>query len=127
MRNRFGRRRQEGVSIVAILLAGVIIVVLAILGMRLVPPVIEYFTIQSVVKRVKSEGATVRDIRTAFDRNASLENISSITGKDLEITKEGEQVVISFEYSHSVPLLENVRIVIDFSGSTSDRPAKAAP
>jgi hypothetical protein len=35
--------------------------------------------------------------------------------------------VITYAYSYSVPILDNVRLVIDFSGSTRDRAARAAP
>lgn len=50
-----------------------------------------------------------------------IDDITSISSKDLDITKDGERIVISYAYSYSIRILDNVRLVIDFSGTTRDR------
>ena len=79
------------------------------------------------MQKIGGEGTTVHDIRGAFDRYATIDDIKSISSKDLDITKDGDRVVITYAYSYSVPILDNVRLVIDFSGSTRDRGGRAGP
>ena len=110
-------RRQRGLSLVSLIFLGVIALLLFVLGMKVVPAVTEYLSIQRAVQQVGNEGQTVREIRQAFDRHAIIDDIKSVAGKDLDITKDGDRVVVSFSYTYSVPLLSNARLVIDFSGS----------
>jgi len=116
--------RQRGLSLISLIFIGVIAIMLLTIGFKLVPSLIEYLAIDKAVQRVKNEGGTVHDIRSAFDRFATIEDIKSISGKDLDVTKDADGIVVSFAYSYSVPLTDNVRLVIDYSGSTRDRHGK---
>jgi hypothetical protein len=120
------RSRQRGLSLVSLIFVGLIVVFLLAIGMKLVPAMTEYFAIDRAVQKVASEGQTVRDIRSAFDRYATIDDIKSISGKDLDITKDSDRIVVSYNYSYSVPVLDNVRIMIDFTGSNRDHPGRAA-
>jgi hypothetical protein len=122
---RCAPRRQRGLSLVSLIFIGLIAIMLLTIGFKLVPSLIEYLAIDRAIQRIKNEGSTVRELRGAFDKYATIEDIKSISGKDLDITKDADGVVISFAYSYSVPLAENVRLVIDYSGSTRDRHGKA--
>ena len=121
------RRRQRGLSIIGLIFIGLIVVGLLAIGFRTVPAVIEYIAIERAVQKIKNEGNTVREIQAAFDRHATIDDITSINSKDLDITKEGDQVVISYAYQKKVPILDNVSLVIDFAGTTRDRQRKAVP
>jgi len=118
---------QRGLSLVSLIFVGVVVILLLTIGMKVVPALAEYLAIERAVQKVGNEGQTVRDIRNAFDRYATIDDIKSITGKDLDITKDAEHIVVSYSYSYSVPVLDNVRIVIDFSGSNRDHPGRAGP
>jgi hypothetical protein len=120
-------RRQRGLSIVGLLFIGGIVVVLLLIGARLIPPLTEYIAVERAVQKIKNEASTVPEIRAAFDRHAVIDDIKSITSKDLDITKDNDRVVISYAYSYQIQLLDNVRLVIDFSGTTRDRPGKQVP
>lgn len=117
-------RRQRGFSLIAVIFFGLIIVFLMIIGFKIVPAVTEYLAIERAVQKIKNEATTVGEIRSAFDRHVAVDYITSITSKDLDITKDNDRVVISYSYSYSVPIMDNVRLVIDFSGTTSNRPGK---
>ncbi len=116
--------RQRGLSLISLIFIGVIAILLLTIGFKLVPSLIEYLAIDRAVQRSRNEGTTVREIRSAFDRYATIDDIKSVTGKDLDITKDADGIVISFAYSYSVPLADNVRLVIDYSGSTKERHGK---
>ena len=119
--------RQRGLSIVGLIFFGGIVVVLLLVGFRLVPAITEYIAIERAVQKIKNEANTVPEIRAAFDRHAVIDDIKSISSKDLDITKDNDRVVISYAYSYQMQLLDNVRLVIDFSGTRRDRPGKQVP
>ena len=119
--------RQRGLSLVGLILVGIIVVFLIALGFRVVPAVVEYIAIERAVQKIKSEGTTVREIQSAFDRHATIDDITSISSRDLDITKEGDRIVISYAYAKKVPITDNVSLVIDFSGTTRDRQRKNIP
>lgn len=120
-------RRQRGLSIVGLIFFGLIIVALLLIGAKLVPAVTEYIAIERAIQKIKNEGSTVPEIRAAFDRHAVIDDIKSINSKDLDITKDNDRVVISYAYAYQIQLLDNVRLVIDFAGTTRDRPGKNVP
>lgn len=123
MQRTFGVvNRQRGLGLVALIFVGLIIVVLLIIGAKLVPALTEYFAIEKAVQRIRNEADTVPQLRSAFDRYAQIDDIKSVKGRDLDITKEADKVVISYAYSYQIPLTDNVRLVIDFAGTTSARP-----
>jgi hypothetical protein len=120
------RRRQRGLSIIGLIFIGLIVVGLLALGFRTVPAVIEYIAIERAVQKIKNEANTVAELRAAFDRHATIDDITSISSKDLDITKEGDQIVISYAYQKKIPVIDNVSLVIDFAGKTADRPQRKA-
>jgi len=85
---------------------------------RALPTVNEYMTIQRAVTKIAaSNPATVAEARQAFDRQKDIEySISSITSKDLAITKENDRVVISFAYDKEVPIAGPVYLLIKYEG-----------
>lgn len=114
-------KKQAGVSLSGLLVWSVIIAMLALLGMKVTPVVIEYFQIVSAVKAVTNDpGAksSVAEARRSFERRATIDNIASITSQDLDITKDGNELVISFAYEKRVPLFANVSLLLDFEGSS---------
>lgn len=117
------RSLQRGVSLSGLLASAVIIGVVAVLGMKVVPDVIEYFKVMSAIKAVAGDnglkGATVSDIRMAFQRRAIVDNIDAIGPQDIDVSKEGNDIVLSFSYSKRIPLVNRVSLVIDFEGSTA--------
>ena len=116
-------RRQEGMSGIGIFIVLVLVVFAALIGMRVTPAYIEYFAIKkavnSIVESGELRGASVADVRKAFERRQAIDDFTSVGPQDLEITKDGGQIVIAFAYEKRVPLFYNISLLIDFSGSTN--------
>jgi hypothetical protein len=115
---RRGPRRQRGVTLFGLLFWAVVIGFIALIGMRVLPTLNEYFTIQKAVNKIASEGGTtVPEIRTAFEKQKEIEySITSISGKDLDITKEDDKVVVRFAYNKEIELFSPVYILIKYEG-----------
>ncbi len=90
-------------SLIGLIFVGLIVVFLLILGSKVVPAVVEYIAIERAVQKIKNEASTVRDIQTAFERHRTIDDITSITAADLDITKEGDKIVISYAYAEEDP------------------------
>jgi hypothetical protein len=113
--------KQRGLSLIGLLIVSAVIVFVAIIGFKLLPSYIEYFTIKRVVTDLaygtEVRGGSVRDVQKAFDRRAQIDSISSIRGTDLEVTKVGEGFEVRAAYTVQVPLFGNVNACIDFDVS----------
>lgn len=105
-----------------LLIASVVIVFVAIGGLKIAPAYIEYFKVKKAITAIaqSSSGATVADVRRAFDRRAEVDDIDVIAGRDLDVSKEGNELVISFAYPKRIALFSNVNVVIDFAASSSN-------
>ena len=112
------RSASRGVTLLGLLLWAVIISFAALIAMRVVPTINEYYTIQRAVNKIAVEGGTtVPEIRAAFERQKQIEySITSISGKDLSITKENEKIVVSFAYAKEIELMSPVYLVIKYEG-----------
>ena len=102
------------------LFRSIIVGALALVVMKVLPTMNEYFTIQKAVNKVAREGGTtVPEIRTAFERQKEIEySIQSISAKDLNITKENDKVVISFAYDKEIELVKPVFLLIKYEGKS---------
>jgi Domain of unknown function (DUF4845) len=111
-------RRQRGVTLFGLMFWAILIGMTALVVMRVLPTVNEYYTILRAVEKVAKEGGgTVPEIRNAFERQKQIEySISSISSKDLQITKENEQVVVSFAYDKEIELVAPVYLLIKYEG-----------
>ena len=80
----------------------------------------EYFTIKRTVNKIATEGTTVPEIRAAFEKQKDIEySITSISSKDLQITKENDKIVVGFAYDKEVELLAPVYLLIKYQGRSN--------
>ena len=109
---------------IGMLVVCIVIVFVALGVLKVTPAYIEYFKVKKavvgIVRSGEGRGSTVGDIRAAFNRRAAVDDIDVIEAKDLEITKEGNDVVISFAYPKKVQLFGNVSLLFDFAGASND-------
>lgn len=116
------RNSQRGVSFLVIFLIFVVLALAAVGAMKVWPAYAEFGTAKNAIVAIAaSEGRTgsVAEIRKAFDRRANVDNITAVTPGELEIGKDGGDIVISFAYSKKIPLFANVSVCIDFAASTA--------
>ena len=113
-------RRQQGFTLIGLLLWGVLIAMVAVIGLRVFPSVNEYLTIQRTVNKLAASSAnSVAELRNGFERQKDVEySIKSITGKDLEITKENDRIVIRFAYDKEVELFGPLFLMIKYEGQS---------
>lgn len=110
--------RRRGFSVLSLMvwmsLAGLCVYILVLL----IPPLSEYIAVSQAVRRVANPDLATRlEKRAAFDKQREIDNIQSISGKDLVITMEKGYVVVAFSYDRPVVKIGDALVLIRFSGS----------
>jgi len=112
--------RQRGVTLFGLMFWAVVLGFAALIGMRVLPALNEYFTVKRAVNKIATEGSTVAEIRNAFEKQKEIEySITTISSKDLIITKENDKVVVAFAYDKEVELVKPVFLLIKFEGRSN--------
>lgn len=106
---------QRGITFVGLLFIGGILAVTGVIAAQIVPTAIEWQSIHKAAGKAR-EGGTVADVRAIFDRAAAIDDIKSISGKDLEVTKEGDKVVIRYAYEREIHLAGPAWLTLKYEG-----------
>ena len=117
------RKKQLGISLGGLMAGAAVLIVFAMVGMKMAPSYIEFFAVKKAVNALATEtrgGATVVEIRKNFDQRATIDDINTVKGSDLEITKDGGTVVISVGYRKEIPLFSNIGVYIDFRAASKE-------
>lgn len=117
------RKLQRGITLSGLFIALFIVIVAALLGMKLIPPYMEFATARNAIQAIAKDRVgttTPQEIRRAFDNRATIDDITAIKAADLDITKEGGEIVISFAYRKEVPLFANLGVYMDFAASSNN-------
>jgi len=109
---------QRGITLIGLLTWTIFVGFAGYLLVRVLPTVSEFYTVQAVVERLAAAPATtVPEIRRAFDRQRTIDaTITSVTGADLDITKENDRVVIGYAYEKEIPLFGPAYLLIKYAG-----------
>ena len=111
-------RAERGITLIGLLMWAIVVAFVALIIVRVLPTINEYSTILRAVQKIAKEApSTVAQARTAFEKQKEIEySISSIGGKDLQVGKENDKVVIRFAYDKEVELFEPVFLLIKYRG-----------
>ncbi len=113
-------RRQRGLSLFGLLFWGVLIAFAAVVGAKVTPTVMEYFTIKRAVDTVaRNNPATVAQAKAEFERIKQVEYSIQISANDLEITKDNDKVKIHFAYNREVGLGGPVYLLLKYEGQSN--------
>ena len=111
------KSKQRGLSFISLVLVSALIVSVFIVGAKLVPTVIEYQAILKALNKSKN-GNTVPEVRAIFDKAATIDDITSVAGKDLEVTKNGDKIVVSVAYNKEIELVAPAYLLIKYAGTS---------
>ena len=113
---RSSKSRQSGITFIGMIFVAGLIAVTVAIGMQVVPTYTEFRTVQKAVNKAAADGNTVAEVRSSFDRSATIDYITSITGKELEITKVNEKIVVNFAYQREIHLTGPAYLTLKYSG-----------
>ena len=114
------RNRQLGLSLVGLIIGSFVLIIVALLGFKVGPKYMEYFTIKEAITAIANSGETSPvEIRKSFDLRQAIDDMPSVKPSDLVISRDSGRVVISIAYRKEIPLFANLGLYIDFQASSS--------
>ena len=117
-------KRQRGVTFVGMVFIAGLIVFGAIIALKLVPAYIEYATVvnhlREIARSPDARGASPKEIQMMFNKRAQIDAIEVVKGDDIEVDKEGDQVILRTAYSTKIKLFGNLSACIDFVATSGN-------
>ncbi len=114
--------KQKGMGLLALIFWALVAIFVVMLVLKLFPVYRENLAIKTTLAAMVSDpvlqNGTKGEIRKSFNKRAHIDDISVVNGGDLEIDKEGGQIVLGITYSVKIPLFANISLYIDFNESS---------
>src|ERR1700693_4319246 len=114
--------KQRGISLSGLIFWLAIGGFLAVMAAELLPSYVEYFSVKKMFSTMEQAGdlkGTVREIRRTYDTRNAIEDVKSVRGDDIEVTKEGGETVITATWSVKIPMVYNISACLDFVVTTA--------
>ena len=109
------KQQQRGISFIGLLFVGAVVAFGGIVMAQVVPTLIEYQAINKAANKAAA-GSTVPEVRALFDKAGTIDDISSISGKDLDVSKEGDKIVVAFAYTREIHLAGPAYLLLKYNG-----------
>jgi len=109
------KSKQRGITFFGLVFVGVVLAVCGVVAAQVFPTLVEYQAISKAANKA-AEGNSVVEIRAIFDRAQAIDDFKAISGRDLEITKEGDKVVVKFAYEREIHLTGPAWLTLKYAG-----------
>lgn len=109
------RSQQRGISFIGLIVVGALLAMAGVVAAQIFPTFVEFQSIQKAANKA-TEGNTPAEVRSIFDKQSMVDDFKSVTGKDLVVTKEGDKVVVSFEYQREIHLTGPAWLTLKYAG-----------
>ena len=120
--NMRNRHRQGGLTMTGFLFTAIVAVAVVMIGFRMVPPYIEYYTVKKIMAKTlddSKQGFSLYQFRRDFDLKASADYIDSVQGSDIQVTKEGNNLVATASWTRTLHLIGNVSLLLEFEATAT--------
>ncbi len=115
--------KQRGMSLSGLIMLAVALIIVAILGMKLIPAYIHSAQISQIFREIVADpamrGAPVNEIEASYRKRAMIDEIHDLKTEDITIEQEGGSLSLSANYSVKIPLAGNVTLLLEFNPSSS--------
>lgn len=114
-------KRQQGMTLLGWILVLGLIAFFVLLTLRLLPGYMENFKVAETLESLRNEPDITRkspaEIRKLIDRRFMINDVSSISARDVKITNDKGRMTVRARYEIRVPILGNVDAVTRFDES----------
>ena len=115
-------RHQRGLSLTGLIVGLGLLAFFGVMAAKMSPSYIEYYKVKKIFASMDQGGdfnGEVRAIRAAYDRRNAIEDVHSVQGSDLEITKAAGETTVTATWSVKVPMVYNASACLDFMVTTA--------
>lgn len=108
--------RQRGMTVIGMLLLLVVIAFVALVGMKVIPMYIQYYSIKSTIESIRKEPQLAQmsalDIQNAIQKRFDIGYVNNINARDLKIRNERNGRVIDLVYNDERELFYKLFVVL---------------
>ena len=112
------RNRQQGITLLGFLISAAFIGLFILAGIRLVPVYLEHQKIRVTLEKVRDEyegqRPSIEEIRYAIERRFDIESVTSLTARDIKITRIEGGFEMRATYDGRTSYLGNLFLVAEF-------------
>ncbi|MDB5872721.1 MAG: hypothetical protein JWQ07_2163 [Ramlibacter sp.] len=111
------KSRQSGISFIGLLFVVGVFACLGVLAAQVFPTAVEYQAILKAAQKA-SAGNTVAEVKQIFDKASQIDDIKSVTAKDLDVSKNGDKVVVKFAYNKEIHMFGPAFLLLKYTGQS---------
>lgn len=109
---------QRGMTAIGWIIVLGLIGFFVLLALRLTPGYLEYFSVASAIESLQNEpevgSKSIAEIRSILDKRFSVNDVKSVSGRDVKIENQSGRLRVWVEYEKRVPVLGNIDAVSTF-------------
>jgi len=116
------RTRQRGLSMLGFLFVAVVVVTCVMIGFRVLPSYIEYYSVQKALEQALADTQDLNsaaDVRKAFQKRVDAGYIDSVSGRDIDVVKSKNEVTASASWTRKLPLVANASLLLEFEATAT--------
>ena len=116
------RTRQRGLSMLGFLFVAVVVVTCVMIGFRVLPSYIEYYSVQKALEQALADTQDLNsaaDVRKAFQKRVDAGYIDSVSGRDIDVVKSKNEVTASASWTRKLPMVANVSLLLEFEATAT--------
>ncbi|HYD74823.1 DUF4845 domain-containing protein [Ramlibacter sp.] len=111
------KRRQAGISFFGLVFVIAVLAGGGVLLAQAVPTMIEFQAVVKAMENAKNAGGPV-EVRTAFEKAANVDDIKSVTSKDLVITRANDRNVLKVAYNKEIHMFGPAYLLLKYAHTT---------
>jgi hypothetical protein len=110
--------RERGITITGLLILVAFVGLFVYAGIRLTPIYIEYMAVAKAVSSLKADAdGGPKAMQIALEKRFDIDDVKSISWKDVQITKEGSGYSVHVAYDAETPFVGNIGFVVHFDNT----------
>ena len=116
------RTRQRGLSMLGFLFVAAVVVTCVMIGFRVLPSYIEYYSIKQALEQALVEAKDLNsaaEVRKAFQKRVDAGYIDSVSGRDIDVVKLKNEVTASASWTRKLPMVANVSLLLEFEAAAT--------
>jgi hypothetical protein len=115
--------RQRGLTILGFMLVAAVVVIFAMVGFRVVPSYIEYFSVKRALEDTMRGGSADPNNPAAFraelSRRMQTSYVEDVKATDAILQRSGTQVVAEIAWERRLHLVGNMYILLEFEARSA--------
>jgi hypothetical protein len=112
------KSKQRGITFIGLLFVASVLAMAGVVAAQVFPTALEFLAVQKAAQKAATEGQTPAEIRSVFDKASAIDDIKSISSKDLDISKQGDKVVVAFSYEREIHLVGPAYLTLKYQGQS---------